>query len=194
MAKRDGGRKMGSSTKLDFSGWILVIMLGIAVAVMFAFILEIRVPAEEIKRRREAYGYGEKQDPGPLSAPPAVGCFPGVNDPALKSLPRLYIDVAPDPDAQNIYMMDLSLTSNLTSKTLCSVESMCTVNGDAHVWLLVTREKLHASTAASLRNLQEICPRLCVAHMNVRVVTRNTPAHTLLESDSFWNTCKWLVL
>ncbi|XP_018025567.1 lactosylceramide 4-alpha-galactosyltransferase [Hyalella azteca] len=186
MTKRDRGRMMGSSNKLDLSGWLIVIMLGIAVTVMFAILRE--VPNKEIKRRREAYGYGEKQDPGPLSAPPTVGCLPGVNDPALKSLPRLYVDVAPDPAEQNIYMMDLSLKSNITSKTLCSIESMCTVNGDAHVWLLVTREKLHASTAASLRNLQEICQRLCVAHMNVRVVMRDTPAHALLESDSFWNT------
>ncbi|XP_047739952.1 uncharacterized protein LOC125178995, partial [Hyalella azteca] len=38
---------------------------------------EVQVPAEEIRRRREAYGYGAVADTAPTT-PPKLGCHPGI--------------------------------------------------------------------------------------------------------------------
>ncbi|XP_047737261.1 uncharacterized protein LOC108665095 isoform X2 [Hyalella azteca] len=169
------------------SSLLIAIMSGIVLALAYSHYLEVQVPTEEIRRRREAYGYGAVADTAPTT-PPKLGCHPGVNDPQLRSLPHLYKDVAPDPWAQNIYQIEVSMAMKIKHKTLCSIESMCTVNSDAHVWFLVTRATLDASSAQRLLSLQKICPRLCVAHVNVRTVMRNTAAHALLSSDDFWNT------
>ncbi|XP_018010765.1 uncharacterized protein LOC108668121 [Hyalella azteca] len=179
-----------SSTKTGVKGnsWGLITVTSvIVVAVAYSHYMEVQVPAEEIRRRREAYGYGAVADTAPTT-PPKLGCHPGVNDPQLRSLPHFYKDVAPDPSAQNIYQIEVSMAMKITHKMLCSIESMCSVNSDAHVWFLVTRATLDASSAQRLLSLQKICPRLCVAHVNVRTVMRNTSFHEILNSDDFWNT------
>ncbi|XP_018021949.2 uncharacterized protein LOC108678114 [Hyalella azteca] len=80
------------------------------------------------------------------------------------------------------------MNMKITHKILCSIESMCSINSDAHVWFLLTRATLDASSAQRLLSLQKICPRLCVAHVNVRTVMRNTSFHAILNSDDFWDT------
>ncbi|XP_018025098.1 uncharacterized protein LOC108680721 [Hyalella azteca] len=168
------------------SSQLFFMAFGIFMAVIYSNYREVQVPAEEIRRRREAYGYGAVADTAPTT-PPKLGCHPGVNDPQLRSLPHLYTDVAPDPSAQNIYQIEVSMNMKITHKILCSIESMCSINSDAHVWFLLTRATLDASSAQRLLSLQKICPRLCVAHVNVRTVMRNTSFHAILNSEGLWD-------